>query len=166
MATRVTNGLNLDGHKIESLGTPTVAADAATKQYVDDAVAGSAAGFIAGDGLDLVPDPPNDPTLNVTTGDGIEIDGSGDVAVDQTWLTGEFDSHAAGRKYAANVGNASDDIISVTHNLGSEDVHVTLRHIATGQLVIADPRTDGPNAVDLHFGTAPGTDEYRVIISR
>lgn len=40
MATKVTNGLDLQSQRIVNLGSPSSAADAVTKQYVDDSLAG------------------------------------------------------------------------------------------------------------------------------
>lgn len=69
------------------------------------------------------------------------------------------------RKYAANIGNGSATSIRVTHNLGTEDVTITVREVATKQVVMADVQIYDSNNIDILFATAPASGAYRVVVT-
>lgn len=89
-----------------------------------------------------------------TAGNGIGISG-GVISVDTAVVA---------RKYAANVGDGSATTITVTHNLNTLDVTVTVREVSTGAQVLVDNVANGVNTVQLTFGTAPSSGQYRVIV--
>lgn len=68
-------------------------------------------------------------------------------------------------KYSANVGNGSDTTITITHNLGTRDVVVSV-HEASGsyERVYPDIQHATTNTVDLVFASAPTSNQYRVVI--
>lgn len=70
------------------------------------------------------------------------------------------------RSFSQLIGDASSTSITVTHNLGSQDVGVTVRE-ATGSFreVICEIRRATTNTVVLLFNTAPATNAYRAIIN-
>ena len=69
------------------------------------------------------------------------------------------------RKYAANIGNGSATSIRVTHNLGTEDVTITIREVATKQVVMADVQIYDSNNIDVLFASAPASDTYRIVVT-
>jgi len=74
-------------------------------------------------------------------------------------------SLAAVGVFAANIGDGAATQITVTHNLGTEDVHVQVRYAAgTKEYVIVDARTTGVNTVRIDFATAPASGEFRAIV--
>ncbi|KQO23502.1 hypothetical protein [Acidovorax sp. Leaf78] len=89
-----------------------------------------------------------------TAGNGIGISG-GVISVDAAVVT---------RKYAANVGDGSATTITVTHNLNTLDVTVTVREVSGGAQVLVDNVANGVNTVQLTFGTAPSSGQYRAIV--
>jgi hypothetical protein len=68
-------------------------------------------------------------------------------------------------RYAADVGDNSSTSITVTHSLGTKDVHVTVWDNTTPFAeVIVDIRHTSTSAVTLVFATAPTTNQYRVVV--
>lgn len=90
-----------------------------------------------------------------TAGNGISISG-GVISVD-TAITA--------RKASADVGNGTDSVITVTHNLGTQDVTVSVREKATNAGVLCDWVANGVNTVQLTFGVAPTAAQYRVTVT-
>ena len=68
------------------------------------------------------------------------------------------------RKYAANIGDGTNATIRVTHNLGTEDVIVAVREVATKQVVMADIQIYDSNNIDILFASAPASGAYRVVV--
>ena len=68
------------------------------------------------------------------------------------------------RKYAANIGDGSKTTINVAHNLGSEDVTVAVREVASKQLVMADVQIVDSNNIQILFASAPASNSYRVVV--
>lgn len=69
-------------------------------------------------------------------------------------------------KYAVNVGNASDTEFTITHNLNSRDVTVTIREVGSPYaMVMTDVEMATVNTVVVRFAVAPSTDQYRVIVT-
>ena len=69
------------------------------------------------------------------------------------------------RKYVANIGDGTNSTIKVTHNLGTEDVTVTVREVSTKQVVIADIQIYDSNSINILFASAPASGAYRVVIT-
>lgn len=68
-------------------------------------------------------------------------------------------------KYSATIGNGSSTTITVTHNLGTRDVVVSV-HEASGsyEKVYPDIQNATTNTVDIIFASAPTTNQYRVVV--
>lgn len=90
-----------------------------------------------------------------TAGNGITISG-GVVAVD---------AGIVARKASATVGDGTATTITVTHNLNTQDVVVSVREAATNAGVICDWVANGVNTVQLTFAVAPTTGQYRATIT-
>lgn len=70
------------------------------------------------------------------------------------------------RKYVANIGNGTATAITVTHNLNTTDITVTLREAATPyNVVITDIQIVDVNNIKLLFALAPTSGQYRVVVT-
>jgi hypothetical protein len=69
--------------------------------------------------------------------------------------------------YATNVGDGSNTTITVTHNLGTRDVHVTVyTNSGNYEENVVENRRTGVNTVDLVFSSAPALNAYRVVVTK
>lgn len=89
-----------------------------------------------------------------TAGNGITITG-GVIAADPAVVA---------RKASATIGDGAATTLSVTHNLNTQDVVVSVREVATNAVVLADVVANGVNTVQLTFATAPSTGQYRATV--
>lgn len=76
----------------------------------------------------------------------------------------QLDPSIAVRKVSANVGNGAATSIAVTHNLGTQDVTLALREVATQAMVLCDWVATDANTVTLSFASAPAANAYRVTV--
>jgi hypothetical protein len=67
--------------------------------------------------------------------------------------------------YADSIGDGAATTIDVAHNLGTEDVIVSVRELSTDTVVYKDWSALNTNTVRFVFTTAPTTDQYRVVIA-
>jgi hypothetical protein len=93
--------------------------------------------------------------LAVGAGNGISVL-TNTVAIDSTVVVS---------KYAANVGDGSATSYTITHNLGTRDVIVSV-YEATGSYaeVICDVNHATTNTITLLFSVAPTLNQYRVVV--
>lgn len=68
------------------------------------------------------------------------------------------------KKYATSIGDGTSTSYTVTHNLASLDVNVTIFANATGDEVIADVIHATTNTLTIVFGAAPASNAYRVVV--
>lgn len=92
-------------------------------------------------------------TVSVRPGVGIIADSS----------STRIDTNVVARKFVGAVpaGNVN---ATITHNLNSVDVQVTVREVSSGDIVLVQATATGTNTVSLSFGAAPTTNQYRVIV--
>jgi len=107
--------------------------------------------YTNGNGLDLVGS-----TFSVKTagGSGIVVDGTG-VSIDTAVVV---------EKFAQTIGDNSATSIAVTHNLGTQDVTVSLREVATNAAVWTDWVATSANVVTFSFAVAPASSSLRAVI--
>jgi hypothetical protein len=76
-----------------------------------------------------------------------------------------IDSAVVVSKYAANVGDGSATSYTITHNLGTRDVIVSV-YESTGSYaeVICDVNHATTNTITLLFSVAPTSNQYRVVV--
>lgn len=111
---------------------------------------GAGSSYIAGNGLTLTGS-----TFDVGAGTGI-LSNANDVAIDTAVVV---------RKFAQDVGDNSSTSITVTHNLGTKDVTVTLFDNTTPFAeVVCDINHATTNTITLIFATAPATNKYRCVV--
>lgn len=68
-------------------------------------------------------------------------------------------------KYATNIGNGTATTITVTHNLGTTDVTVSIREVASPyNAVLTDWQIVDANNIKLLFAVAPTSGQYRVVV--
>jgi hypothetical protein len=98
-------------------------------------------------------------TLTLGTGlTGTSFNGSAAV-------TAAIDTSVVVRKYATNVGDGTAVAYTITHNLNTRDVTVTLyENSGTYAEVICDVEHTTVNTVTLRFSIAPTSNQYRVAV--
>ena len=90
----------------------------------------------------------------IGAGNGITV-GANTISVDATVVA---------RKYSQTL-STSATTYTITHNLGTLDVHVQVYELATGEEVLVDnARPAGGNTVTLGFASAPSSNAYRVVV--
>jgi hypothetical protein len=106
--------------------------------------------IVAGDGLTKTAN-----TLDVVGGDGITVNADS-VVIDRAVVV---------TKYAATIGDGTNTSYTVTHNLDTRDVIVSLYDTASPYAeVMADVEHSTTNTITLLFSVAPTTDKYRVVV--
>jgi hypothetical protein len=68
------------------------------------------------------------------------------------------------KKYSVSIGDGSATSYTVTHNLASRDVQVTVYNASTYDEVITDVTHATTNTLTIVFATAPGSNAYRVVV--
>lgn len=68
------------------------------------------------------------------------------------------------KKYSVSIGDGSATSYTVTHNLASRDVHVTIYNNSSYDEVIADVTHTTTNTLTIVFATAPASNAYRVVV--
>jgi hypothetical protein len=104
----------------------------------------------AGDGLTKTAN-----TLNVVPGDGLAVTADS-VKIDRAVVV---------TKYAETIGDGTATSYTVTHNLNTRDVIVSLYDTASPYAeVMADVEHSTTNTITLLFSVAPTTNKYRVVV--
>lgn len=68
--------------------------------------------------------------------------------------------------YAAYIGDGFNTSFSITHNLGTTDVLISVYEIPTNEEVIADVTANTNNMATISFATAPSMNQFRVVIKK
>jgi hypothetical protein len=110
---------------------------------------GAGSAYTAGNGLTL-----SGNSFSVDADTGISVTASG-VAIDTAVVA---------RKFSADVGGAGGPTYTVTHNLNTQDVIVSVRDNATEEVVLADVVANGVNTVTVTFASNPASNAYRVTV--
>ena len=87
-------------------------------------------------------------------GNGILISGN----------TISVDPAVTARKASGTIGDGTSTTLTFTHNLNTQDVVVSVREVSGNAVVIADVVANGVNTVQITFGVAPTTGQYRVTV--
>lgn len=106
--------------------------------------------YTAGNGIAIT-----DNVISADAGTGITVDGTGINVNTSVVVT----------KYAANVGDGSNTTYTITHNLGTKDVIVSVYDNSTPYAeVICDVQHSTTSAITLLFSVAPTSNQYRVVV--
>ena len=77
----------------------------------------------------------------------------------------QLDTTIAVRKYAANVGDGTATSYTISHNLGTRDVIVSIYDNSSPYAeVICDVQHTSTSAITLLFSVAPTSNQYRVVV--
>lgn len=167
LATTVT-GATTNGITYDNFGRITAAADLIASNGL---VARTAAGTWAARSLATA----SSARITVTNGDGVAGNPTVDLASGIIGTPGPYDNvtvdtygrvtAGVAKGFAQDIGNGSLTTITVTHNLGTKDVIVSVYDKTTpfGE-VIPEIRRSGTTTVDLLFNVAPTTNQYRVVV--
>jgi hypothetical protein len=99
--------------------------------------------------------------LNVTT--DLAVGAGNGISV--LTNTVAIDSAVVVSKYAANVGDGTNTTYTITHNLGTRDVIVSIYDSASPYAeVICDVQHTSSTAITLLFSVAPTSNQYRVVV--
>lgn len=94
-------------------------------------------------------------------GDGVTATNSGGVVT----VTIPGGGGSGGSGFAATIGNGTATSFTITHGLGTRDVHVTIYEAASPyEEVNATVEHTGTNSVTVTFSSAPSTNQYRVVV--
>jgi hypothetical protein len=70
-----------------------------------------------------------------------------------------------GNIYSQNIGNGTDTVFTITHNLNTKNIFVTIREaVSPFEKVFADIYHDNNNQIILSFATPPPVSQYKVNI--
>ena len=106
--------------------------------------------YTAGNGINIT-----SMTISADAGTGITVDGSG-INIDTSVVV---------TKYAANVGDGSNTSYTITHNLNTKDVEVTVYDNSSPYAeVVCDVQHTSTSAITLLFSVAPTSNQYRVVV--
>jgi hypothetical protein len=108
--------------------------------------------FTAGNGIDITG---NVISAVVEASAGLSISGSG-LAIDTAIVV---------RKYAESIGDGAATTYTVTHNLGTKDVQVTVYDNSSPYAeVVVDVQHTSTTAIAVLFSVAPTSNQYRVVV--
>jgi hypothetical protein len=110
---------------------------------------GAGSAYTNGNGLSLTGN-----SFAVNNANGILADGTS-TRVDPAVVT---------RKFAQTIGDGSTTAFTLTHNLNTLDVEITVRLVSTGEQVQVDNAATGVNTATVTFAVAPATNTYRAIV--
>ena len=95
--------------------------------------------------------------IGVNAGTGLEFNGS-------TGALQVTDYNIITKKYAKTIGDATNTTFTVTHNLGTTDVMVTIFDTSSMAEVFADVVHTSDSVVTVSFAVAPSTNAFRVVV--
>jgi hypothetical protein len=101
--------------------------------------------------------------LTVTAGLGITTSAAGDAGA-ATANQVAINTNVVARKYTTLIGNASSTSFTVTHNLNTRFVNVTIFDSSTYETVYADVTNSTANTVTISFAVAPSNNAYSVLV--
>lgn len=105
---------------------------------------------------------------------GLEVERGDDANITFLWnetndrfeITDENETYGVGRKYVHTIGTAdlTGATATITHNLNTKDVFVSLREVATDEIVYATYDAATLDTLEVKFATAPADGAYIVTI--
>ena len=145
-AVFVANGTTNGGTRWVSNTTGSITLGATAITFVQF---GGGATYTAGNGLTL-----SGSEFNVGAGTGISV-AADTVGIDTTVVV---------RKYATTFGDGSLSSYTITHNLNTQDVTVSVRQVSDNMFVECDIQANGVNTIVLSFASAVALNSLRVTV--
>lgn len=106
--------------------------------------------YTAGDGIAIT-----DNVISADAGTGITVNGSG-INIDTSVVV---------TKYATSVGDGTNTSYTVTHNLGTRDIQVTVYDNSSPYAeVVCDVQHSTTTTATVLFSVAPTSNQYRVVV--
>ena len=104
----------------------------------------------------------------ISSGTVVKTVTSVDGSVTVSTVNGNVDLSVSNSEYsyASTIGNGVATSYTVTHNLNSLDVEVSLYDFITKETVISDVTRNSVNTVAVSFTTAPATGSIRVLVKK
>ena len=96
------------------------------------------------------------------TGLSILLPAASGLVSDATGL--HIDTTVVARKYATALGDGSTTSYTITHNLNTQDVQITVKD-TSGNVVYPDVQANAANTIVVSFSVAPATNAYRVVVT-
>jgi hypothetical protein len=96
-----------------------------------------------------------------TDANGFAIGAGNGIVVGTNTIS--VDAAVVARKYSTTLSTSATSY-TVTHNLGTLDVHVQVYEVATGEEVLVDNVRATTSTVTLGFASAPTSNAYRVVV--
>jgi hypothetical protein len=75
-----------------------------------------------------------------------------------------IDTSVVTRKASANIGNGASTSIAFAHNLGTQDITVSVREVSSQAGILCDWVATDINTVTITFATAPATNAFRATV--
>ncbi len=66
--------------------------------------------------------------------------------------------------FGQTIGDGVATLFTITHSLGTSDVITAVYEISSGNYVGSGTRVASANTVEVEFGAAPTTNQYRVLV--
>jgi hypothetical protein len=106
--------------------------------------------------------PSADAGLEINRGTSDPVSLLWNETTDRFEITDENETYVVGRKYVKLIGSAqiNTNVATITHNLNSQDVVVSLREVAGNQIVYATYEAATANTVTITFASAPAEDAF------
>jgi hypothetical protein len=97
----------------------------------------------------------------------VEVSGgsSTSIAISPSTLKNYLATQAIG-VYSQTIGNGALTTFTITHNLGTTDVSVSIYEVSTGDSVEMQSKRTSINVVTLDCNVAPTTNQYKVLIQK
>jgi hypothetical protein len=74
------------------------------------------------------------------------------------------DTSVVARKFSQTIGDGSSTSYALTHNLGTQDIHLSVREVASNNAIIVDWTATSTTQATVTFAVAPATNTYRVTV--
>jgi hypothetical protein len=147
------------GTGVDSLASGSVLVGAGTGA-VQVVYPGTAGNVLSSNGSTWVSATPVTGSTGATGATGATGPAGADGATGPAGADGQIENTT----YTTTIGNGSSTAITVTHNLGSRNVVVSVKDASTYVEVECDVAATTANAVTLTFATAPTTGQYTVTV--
>lgn len=92
--------------------------------------------------------------VQIASGGGLEVTASG-IGIDKTLVP---------TKFAQTIGDGATTVFTITHNLNTQDVVISVRDTASQSEVLVDKSAPTVNTVAISFANPPAANAYRVVV--